>query len=163
MVKSDSNELDEALIRENMAYIEANPHERWLRRVFGIAGAEYGRIDYGMRDGAPQVWEINLNPTIGMPPNHQRKRVDAALEDLREREREAFHSRLRDAFVALDRNDSGEEIDMSFSPALWARLAEEAAGQRRRERVLAVLRSMYHRPRAGWLFRTIYHHVVPRL
>ena len=32
--------------------------------MFQIAGIDYGRIDYSMLDGEPQVWEINTNPTV---------------------------------------------------------------------------------------------------
>ena len=32
-----------------------------------MAGVEYGRIDYAMKDGAMQVWEINLNATLLTP------------------------------------------------------------------------------------------------
>jgi len=162
VVKSESNEVSEALVRENMAYIEANPHERWLRQVFSLAGAGYGRIDYGILNGVPQVWEINLNPTIGMAPTHQRKSLDPALEGLREEEREAFHSRLREAFLAIDRPGSGPDIEVVFRPALSARLARDAATTRRRERAQTWLHRVYDGPRAGRLFRALYRRVLPR-
>ncbi len=59
---SDSNR--EAADRD-LRYVEGNPHEAWVRRVFEIGGVDYGRIDYALVNGAPQVWEINTNPTIG--------------------------------------------------------------------------------------------------
>lgn len=42
-VKSAGSEWDETLIREYLGYIEDNPHEEWLRRVFVIAGVDFGR------------------------------------------------------------------------------------------------------------------------
>ena len=161
-VKSESSEPDESLIRENMAYIEGNPHEAWLRQVFSIAGAGYGRIDYGMRNGAPEIWEINLNPTIGMPPAHTRKSLAPQLESLREQEREAFHARLRDAFVAIDRNGLGADIDVALDPDLVARLNADEAKRQRRERRLARLRQLYVRPQTGLLFRQFYRRLLPR-
>ena len=49
----------------------------WLRRVFAVAGVDYGRVDYGVLDGVPQVWEINLNPTIGRPAGWPQKRAQS--------------------------------------------------------------------------------------
>ena len=45
-------------------------HEAQVMRAFELAGVEYGRIDYSLdRDGRVQVWEINLSPNLGSPPN----------------------------------------------------------------------------------------------
>ena len=162
-VKSNSSERDESLIRENLAYIDANPHEHWLREIFAIAGAGYGRIDYAMRNGAPQVWEINLTPTISMPANYKRKHLPPALEALKEQEREAFHSRLRDAFLALDGNGTGPPVELEFSPELAARLSRDAAKQRRRERTRAWLHRVYKAPGIGQPLRALYRRVQPRL
>ena len=68
-VVKDWSVLDEALLREEQAYLETNPHERQLREIFAVSGIEYGRIDYSFRGGELQVWEINTNPIIiGMGP-----------------------------------------------------------------------------------------------
>jgi hypothetical protein len=162
-VKSESSEPNESLIRENMAYIERNPHEPWLRQVFSIAGAGYGRIDYGMLDGAPEIWEINLNPTIGMPAARTRRRLAPELERLREQEREAFHGRLRDAFVAIDRQGLGADIEVALDPELSARLDADEAKRQRRERTMARLRKLYVRPQTGLVFRQLYRRMLPRL
>jgi hypothetical protein len=52
---------------EEFAYLEANPHERQLRAIFAAARIDYGRIDYGVENGAVRVWEINTNPMITTP------------------------------------------------------------------------------------------------
>ena len=49
---------------EEAIYVRDNPHAQALRRAFDIACIEYGRADYGVVAGAPQVWEINTNPTL---------------------------------------------------------------------------------------------------
>jgi uncharacterized protein YjiS (DUF1127 family) len=36
--------LDEARVRDERAYVEANPHEEAIRRVFALARIDYGRI-----------------------------------------------------------------------------------------------------------------------
>lgn len=63
MIKKDDL-LDEDLLREELAYLDANPHEGWVKEIFDLARVDYGRIDYGMVDGEPQVWEINTNPVV---------------------------------------------------------------------------------------------------
>lgn len=58
-------EIDTAeLAAEEAAYVAANPHEEMLMGVFRAARIEYGRIDYTLVDGKPQVFEINCNPSI---------------------------------------------------------------------------------------------------
>jgi hypothetical protein len=58
--------LNEGNIAEEREYLTANPHphEDLVREVFRRANLQYGRIDYGVKDGKIQVWEINSNPTI---------------------------------------------------------------------------------------------------
>lgn len=56
-------EIEEsALFAEELDYLHGNPHETLLRPIFELAGVRYGRIDYGLRDGRLEVWEINTNP-----------------------------------------------------------------------------------------------------
>jgi hypothetical protein len=50
------------LFAEELAYLHGNPHEAALREIFELSGIRYGRMDYGMRDGRIEVWEINTNP-----------------------------------------------------------------------------------------------------
>lgn len=58
----------EAMLREERSYLEANPDEAWAREIFELAKVEYGRIDYSLLDGRPQVWEVNTNPMVLMRP-----------------------------------------------------------------------------------------------
>jgi hypothetical protein len=46
---------------EELEYLQGNPHAYILREVARTAGVGYGRIDYGLLDGCPQVWEINFH------------------------------------------------------------------------------------------------------
>lgn len=56
--------VTEEIAREEDAFVRDFPHSDQIRRIFEIAGVEYGRIDYGLRAGRVQVWEINTNPII---------------------------------------------------------------------------------------------------
>jgi hypothetical protein len=44
--------------------VKENRHADVLRRVFAIAGIEYGRADWGIVGGNVQVYEINTNPHL---------------------------------------------------------------------------------------------------
>jgi hypothetical protein len=49
---------------EELEYLLVNPHADTLLEVARTAGIRYGRIDYGLLDGRPQIWEINFNPFL---------------------------------------------------------------------------------------------------
>ena len=118
-VKSGRSETTEASLLAGRKFVEDNPHGEWLAQIFGVAGIDYGRVDYGVLNGRPQVWEINLNPTIGRGAGGGRNStLPATLRTLREHHREAFHSRLRAAFSALDareRRIRRERVDQQVS------------------------------------------------
>jgi hypothetical protein len=52
-------------IARSIKEIMENPHAELMRRVFDIAGIEYGRADFGFDGETPAIYEINTNPTIG--------------------------------------------------------------------------------------------------
>ena len=54
-------------VAEERAFQLANPHAREVDEIFRLAGIDFGRIDYGIFEGALQVWEINTNPTLLQP------------------------------------------------------------------------------------------------
>lgn len=49
------------------AFLSGNPHADLLGPAFEAAGIGYGRADYAMIGGRPQVFEINTNPLIDRP------------------------------------------------------------------------------------------------
>jgi hypothetical protein len=85
---------DEERLGEQWDYLTAHPHEAWLRRIFAFAGVDYGKIDYSLLDGKPQVWEINTNPVILMPPS-QYDQAELPAQEL-------FAERIKSAFEAID-------------------------------------------------------------
>lgn len=56
-----------AMLDEERRYFRDNPHADPLAAVARRAGLEYGRIDYGVVNGALQVWEVNTNPQLPVP------------------------------------------------------------------------------------------------
>ncbi len=84
--------FDESTAREELAYIEDNPHEDVLRQAFDLAGIEYGRVDYGVVDGRVEIWEINTNPYVIRPEYTAQEARREALAAFSER----FNRALRD-------------------------------------------------------------------
>ena len=115
MVKLDRSEFTEASILEERAYVLNNPHEQELRRIVELAGIEYGRIDYALLNGAVEIWEINLNPTIGPAPGERVSNLPVALAPLRRVAMDHFYSRLHSALEALDSGGPEEPIAISYS------------------------------------------------
>ena len=79
---------------EEWEYVRNNPHEAELMRIFELAGIQYGRIDYGLRDGRPVVWEINTNPALTT--------LDRVAPELRARQHIHYVNAIHDAFAAID-------------------------------------------------------------
>jgi hypothetical protein len=57
-------------IKEEQLFLRSNPHKDQIKAVFELAHIDYGRIDYGVKDGRMQVWEINTNPMLLVNPDH---------------------------------------------------------------------------------------------
>jgi hypothetical protein len=64
VVKNHQSSWDDKFVDEELAYITNNPHREPIRRVFDLAGIDFGRIDYTIVDGAIQVFEVNTNPSF---------------------------------------------------------------------------------------------------
>ncbi|MGE0713910.1 MAG: hypothetical protein AB7P02_00600 [Alphaproteobacteria bacterium] len=55
---------DEATIAFERDYFRKFPHRDMAMRVFERASIQYGRLDFAVKEGRMQVWEINTNPTL---------------------------------------------------------------------------------------------------
>jgi hypothetical protein len=100
-------------VRE-MEYQKGNPHEAQLREVFDAAQIDYGRCDYGVVNGRIQIWEINTNPVILMPP--------AEYQPVHLPNQEYFAQRATPVFKAIDlATDPKLQIPISFNPAILDR------------------------------------------
>lgn len=112
--------VDDALVAEEAAFVDANPHERQLRRVFDVAGLDYGRVDYGVLDGQVQVWEINTNPMLMAAPH----RLDPRRLPAQARGAAATTTAIAaiDDGGALQTHDGPHWIPIDLDPDLRARL-----------------------------------------
>jgi len=66
------------------AQMDAYPHAALMRRVFGIAGVGFGRSDFGIVAGRPQIYEVNTNPHIAFSESHPspvRMETEALIRD----------------------------------------------------------------------------------
>jgi hypothetical protein len=59
-----------ATVADEEKLISDCPFRAEIDEAFRIAGIDYGRIDFGIRDGRMLIWEINTNPVI-MKPRHK--------------------------------------------------------------------------------------------
>ncbi|MBZ5602246.1 MAG: hypothetical protein LAO79_08070 [Acidobacteriia bacterium] len=127
MTKEGTRTSEEALIQEQMVYLLENPHAGWVRQVFEMARIEYGRLDYGVHDGRPQAWEINLAPTLSGDPRREGGGPTAVANPLFPARAHA-HMVMREAFEQLDPGPiDGDDVRFDFPPSL----VEEARRERR--------------------------------
>ena len=131
MLKHQATEFTPAMVEEERRYLFENPHADVLRAIFARAHVGYGRIDYALRDGRVQTWEINLNPTIGRGLRPGSGKVPPALEAIREEGKRRFYAELRAALEAVDAG--GESLapipfpaDAALREAARAELAHAA-------------------------------------
>jgi hypothetical protein len=134
MLKHAQSEFSEPMLLEEREYIFGNPHEKDLREIFGVAGVEYGRIDYAIKDGRIQTWEINLHPTIGRGHGFPRRsgRVPAELEPIRLVGKEHFYRGFEAAWREVDLPSGARPaIPVALDPQIVraARSAERRPGR----------------------------------
>ena len=58
------------LYRDEQRIARQHPYCAAVDPVFEAFGIEYGRLDFGLLAGVPQVFEINTNPTVKFPAEH---------------------------------------------------------------------------------------------
>lgn len=56
------------LYDEEYSFVASNPYADAVRPAFDLAGIEYGRVDFGLVAGKPQIYEINTNPHVSLRP-----------------------------------------------------------------------------------------------
>jgi len=153
MVKWHHRIFDRERAAMETEYLETNPHEAWIREMFRLGGIEYGRIDYGVLDGEPQMWEINLNPTIGRGPGPRVPQTPdiVAYKEMLAPAFGAFYTRFREAWEAIDGTaDCAGAVELRAPPGL-RRAVERTVRQRQRAArvgalVDAIARQQWLRP-----------------
>lgn len=82
------------LYDEELRFVRDNVWGEALRAAFDVACIEYGRADFALVDGKPQVYEINTNPNYGPVIEHPfPQRIEAGRR---------VEQALLDALVAVD-------------------------------------------------------------
>ena len=114
-----SDELD----REQMTYLETNPHREFVADAFRRTNIDYGRIDYGVLGTVPQVWEINTHPTV------------AKLAD-----------RLTEAFEAIDTSGDGSPIPISFRRETLEQIKQEVKSRSRNSNLRTAVSALASTP-----------------
>ena len=102
MLKHSQTEFTMAMVHDELDYVTQNPHEEQLLKIFELAQVEYGRMDYSIKNGRVQTWEINLNPTIcrGLRPSTMK--LAPEVDAVRARSRECFFQRFESAWREVE-------------------------------------------------------------
>jgi hypothetical protein len=141
MLKHQGTEFSRAMVLEENEYVRRNPHEPELAQIFDVAGVEYGRIDYGIKDGRIQTWEINLNPTIGRGTRPPRRAPPPEVEPIRTESKNHFYCGFRKAWESVDLAADGRpSIACDPVPENEPAPSREVPNGRRLKTLRAVLR-----------------------
>jgi len=108
------------LYEDELRIVRDNPYGDALRQVFAIGNIEYGRADFGLVRGRPQIYEINTNPSLEIPAPHP---VKARVESAR-----IVYDNLVAAFAELDTGSAGRSIEISIHPRMKFRLTSWLRG-----------------------------------
>lgn len=65
-VKASGDRWNTSQLAEEQAFMSDRPYREEAKAAFERVGLDYGRIDFGVRNGRVQVWEVNSHPV----PNH---------------------------------------------------------------------------------------------
>ena len=169
MVKWQGRIFDRERAEDEIRYCETNPHGEWIASMFRLANIEYGRIDYGVQNGSPRLWEINTNPTLPGGTHDRGPRPPEVIEYRAtvKSTRDAFHARFQAAWAAVDTDAGDATIDMNLPPAL-ARSIERSDKRRRNFETIgalvnAVIRQPWVRPVSHGVKRAIAAIVATRM
>lgn len=124
--------------RSDDAALRANAHADVLAQAFEIAGIDYGRADFGLADGRPQIYEINTNPFIGRLVQHPSAIRMATMR--------FAHERFAAELWSLDTPSGGASF--TLDPATLSPQAALALAQVARDREAAMQMA------GAWLSRT---------
>jgi len=98
---------------KDLEMVRTNPFKDHLEKAFDLAKIDYGRVDFGILNGHPEVYEINTNPMIEPSTEHPfPERVEAfRLSDLA----------YLEALTALDTPHAKKRITVNLPDMLAAR------------------------------------------
>jgi FtsZ-binding cell division protein ZapB len=130
---------DEEQYKADDVAIRANHYEEPLARAFDLAGLDYGRADFGLVDGRPQIYEINTNPGLGILAPHP--------SETRMATNQFSHERFAELLYEIDTPDRAEPVTLRFGPRLAKlrhaheqRMAQQRAKAEEEARQIALAR-----------------------
>jgi hypothetical protein len=118
----------------------SDPHAAAVARIFELTQIDYGRVDYGLLDGAVQVWEINTNPMITALPQN--------IAPLRLPGQQWAAEQINAAFEGIDTEPAGEPVFVAV-PAE----ARRGLGRSVARRLASLARRWWIRRRNGRIWR----------
>ncbi len=96
-----------ALYEDELRQVRDNPFGAALARVFDIGGFDYGRVDFGLVQGRPQIYEINDNPTVHLEPTDH-------PSPLRRQSERLFAAKYLTMLRSIDTPDDGAPVELSL-------------------------------------------------
>jgi len=90
------------LYQDELRIVQENPYKAPMRRAFDLAGVEYGRADFGLVDGVPQIYEINTSPHLEL--------LGDSPSPFRSQSRQLCNANLMAALKSIDTPDDGSTI-----------------------------------------------------
>ena len=159
MLKHEGTEFSVPMALEEQRYVSENPHASSLAEIFRITRVDYGRIDYALREGRIQTWEINLHPTIGRGRTPSKVPIPDDVDAIRHETKERFYSAFESAWRAVDVEIvDASPVRVALDGALArAALAEEMTGRRGHEFRRRLLRPIEP------LVKPVLRHLLPSL
>jgi hypothetical protein len=113
-------------VEEEIEFMKENPHEEQLREIFKIAKIDFGRIDYGIKNGQIQTWEINTLPTFGSAPGTERSRK----RKNRDMSKKLFYDWMSNTFLEIAAEAFGEMVELKIPDELVSRVRRERVKQK---------------------------------
>jgi len=86
------------LYEEEHDFVVNHRFAEQMRPVFELAGVDYGRVDFGLVGGKPQIYEINSNPDIKLRP-------DPSPSALRNQSNDTFRANYLAAMRLLEQTE----------------------------------------------------------
>ena len=132
MLKHSQTEFTLPMVNEELDYVRQNPHEQQLSRIFELAKVEYGRIDYSMKNGRVQTWEINLYPTIGRGLRPSRLKLAPELDAVRDQLKKHFYQEFEHGWREVHLPTNGRPaLSVKIAPSIITAVEADQAGSGR--------------------------------
>lgn len=108
--------------------VRENAHADALAAAFGVSGIEYGRADFGLVAGLPQIYEINTNPFVTRLSEHRSATRMATML--------FSHQRFAECLAQIDTPDCGASL--TIDPSCLSERARRAYDELAEPRVHAL-------------------------